>query len=133
MQGSGQVRKFPISVMAVLLALVHAAPTRADDQVPPLQCDTGPLQRTYGGTEWVVYSCSDRNTVVIYTAAANPGKEFYFMFTSQKGELHLYGEGNGDKKYTNAAFEELKPMTREDVDALIKATELVKAPQTTDH
>lgn len=88
---------------------------------------------TYGGTEWVVYSCSDRNTVVIYTAAANPGKEFYFMFTSQKGELHLYGEGNGDKKYTDAAFEELKPMAREDVDALIKATELVKAPQTTDH
>ena len=93
------------------------------DQAAPLQCEIGPLRKTYGGTEWVVYSCSDKKTVVIYSAASNPGKEFYFMFTSQDGELRLYGEGNGDKKYTDAAFNDLKPMTQDDIDYLIKETE----------
>jgi hypothetical protein len=106
-----------------VLTIAPAALVHAEDKAAPLQCDIGPLQKTYGSTEWVVYSCSDKKTVVIYSAASNPGKEFYFMFTSQDGELRLYGEGNGDKKYTDAAYDELKPMTQDDVDYLIKETE----------
>jgi len=121
------MRKFPVSVLAMSFAVAALAPAHADDQVAPLQCDIGPLQRTYGGTEWVVYSCSDRKTVVIYTAASNPGKEFFFMLTPKDGQLQLYGEGNGEKKHTAAAFDELKSMTQDAVDALIKETEIVGA------
>lgn len=119
------MRIFSASALMVFFAVVPVAHTRADDQVAPMRCDIGPLPRTYGGTDWVVYSCSDRKTVVIHTAASNPGKEFYFLFTSKEGELRLHGEGNGDRKYTSAAFEELKPMTQQDLDALIKETETV--------
>jgi hypothetical protein len=95
----------------------------ADDR-PAMQCDIGPLTKNFGGTEWVVYSCSDKKTVVIYSAANNPGKEFYFMFFPDGDDLRLYGEGNGDKTYTDAAFRELEPMTAQDVAALVKETEL---------
>ncbi|MGN7833206.1 hypothetical protein ACTJI2_16515 [Pseudoxanthomonas sp. 22568] len=122
------MRKFHVSVLVMSFACVPLAPAQADDQVAPLQCDIGPLQRTYGGTEWVVYACSDKKTVVIYTDSSNPGKDFFFMFTPKDGQLQLYGEGNGDKKYTAAAFDELKSMTQDDVDALIKETGTTMPP-----
>lgn len=91
-----------------------------------MACEVGPLQKTYGGTEWVVYSCTDDRTVVIHSAAGNPAMPFYFMFFQQDSTLRLYGEGTGDKKYTEAAFKELEPMTEQDVAALVQETKAVK-------
>ena len=123
-----------LTTYMMLLAAIAATPCWAtpkqDKEAPPMACEVGPLQKTYGGTEWVVYSCSDGYTVVIHSAAGNPAMPFYFMFFQQDGNLRLYGEGTGDKKYTEAAFKELEPMTTQDVAALVLETKAVKSKKT---
>lgn len=112
-----------LTLAVAVQAAVSAAPVQAAE--PRMQCSIGPLKKNFGGTDWVVYSCSDKKTVVIYTAAANPGKEFYFMLFPQGDKLRIYGEGNGDRQYTDAAFKELERMMLRDAAELIGETEVV--------
>lgn len=115
------------AMLLAAAATTSCMATPAQDNEPPrLACEMGPLQKTYGGTEWVVYSCSDDHTVVIHSAAGNPAMPFYFIFFQQDGRLRLQGEGTGDKKYTEAAFKELEPMTAQAVAALVQETKAVK-------
>ena len=120
-----------LPALAMLLAATAASPSTAappeDDGAAPMACEVGPLQKEYGGTDWVVYSCSDGRTVVIHSAAGNPAMPFYFMFFQDGTDLRLYGEGTGEKKYTEAAFKELEPMTAQDVATLVQETMAVKS------
>jgi hypothetical protein len=88
----------------------------------PLQCETGPINRVYGTTAWVVYSCDDSRTVVVVAAAGSPAAPFYFMFAPTSEGYRLVGEGNGNREATNAAYEELKKLSKDDVQAIIAAT-----------
>jgi len=47
---------------------------------------------------------------------------FYFSFSLQKGGYRLSGEGTGRKDATNAAFDELKTLSHQDIAALIEQT-----------
>lgn len=100
----------------------------------PLKCDTGPLNKTYGKTEWVVYSCADNRTVVIHSASGNPAMPFYFMFfpKEKEGGYKLYGEGTGRKEATAAAYEELKVLSASDIAALIQQTKAVQKQKRND-
>ena len=88
----------------------------------PMQCDIGPIDKEYGGTKWFVYSCPDDKTLVIYSYPDNPASPFYFMFYPKEGEYQLYGEGTGDKKYNQAASDELRTLTEKDIKAIIAQT-----------
>src|SRR5690349_16042370 len=63
----------------------------------PLKCDIGPVTRTYGATQWQVYSCADQRSVVILSAPGSPAAPFYFMFSPGTDGYRLYGEGTGSK------------------------------------
>jgi hypothetical protein len=50
-----------LSVMALAMAAAGQGPRKSqleEPSPPPMKCETGPVERTFGGTEWIVYSCN---------------------------------------------------------------------------
>ena len=91
-------------------------------EAPPLKCDIGPIAKSYGKTQWLVYSCNDQRTVVFVAAPDNPAMPFYFMIAPGENGSRLWGEGTGRKDATAAAFEEFKFLSQRDSSALIEQT-----------
>jgi hypothetical protein len=116
-----------IFAAALILACIDNA--AAQTQPAPLACDVGPLKKSYGGSEWGIYSCTDSRTVIFYSVAGSPAAPFYFMFFRDAQGLRLYGEGNGDKQATSRAAEELAKFSVEDVDALVEETRTIASAQ----
>ncbi len=95
----------------------------APPQEPPsLQCEVGPLHRIYGGTPWLVYSCSDGASLVVVSDKGNPAAPFYFMIYAQDDSYQLGGEGTRVKQVTDAAFEDLKTLTPDAIADLVRET-----------
>jgi len=99
----------------VTLLLVASA---ALAQSPSLNCNIGPANRTFGGSDWFVYGCDDRHSVVVITAPGSPASPFYFMFAHKDGAYRLIGEGTGNKAATQAAYQELSILKPEDIAGL---------------
>ena len=98
--------------------------SQAESQRENRKCDVGPVNKTYGGTEWLVYSCDDGRTVALVSAPGNPAMPFVFMFYERENAYRLYGEGAGKKEVTAAAFDELKALSKAEIAALIEQTKL---------
>ena len=107
--------------LTTILLLSLAAPVLAE----PMECNVGPVARHVGGTEWNVLSCSDGRSLVFVTAKGNPAMPFYFMVQRDEESPKIAGEGNGSKKYSAAAYEEIKKMTTTEFDELVQATKAV--------
>lgn len=113
--------------VAILLAMGMGAGSPAETRSwgakpAPMKCETGPVKRTFGGTEWIVYSCEDQASMVVVSAKGNPAMPFFFFLKSEGGGYRIRGEGNGDKKASNAAFQELAGMKPAEFAALLEAT-----------
>ena len=111
-----------VLISGVLWAALTTSLSATGEEPKLLKCDIGPVTKTYGKTQWLVYSCSDERTVVIVSAPGNPATPFYFAFYPQANGYHLSGEGTGRKDATDAAFEELKVLSGQDIAALIEQT-----------
>ena len=119
-------------MLAFVLSLALAFGTAGNDgqeaeSPPSLDCSYGGFEREFGGTQWTVFGCSDRKTIVIFTSKGNPAGPFYFIRYPKDDTFGLAGEGNGDKAYTSAAFEQLKAMSNADWSELL--AELNSAPK----
>ena len=110
-----------ISILLVTFAFCALATERSPATQPaPMECKTGPLRNTYGGSEWLVYACSDSRSVVIVTAKDSPAMPFVFMLiVDADGNIKLHGEGTGDKKHTASAFDDIKKLTVSDISKLV--------------
>ena len=100
-----------VNMLGILLGLVASTmPVQAEPQnsAQSVQCDVGPLRRTFGGQPWLVYSCGDGVTLVIVSDMGNPAMPFVFMFTPRNDGYDVHGEGAGSKESSAAAFEELE-------------------------
>ena len=106
--------------MLVLLSAGFCVCSAAAQQ-PTLDCDVGPLTKTYGSTPWLVYGCSDDKSVVFVTPSLSPAAPFYFMLFPKDGKYVVVGEGTGSKVHTDRAYAELTKLTAEDAAALIAA------------
>jgi hypothetical protein len=89
----------------------------------PMKCEVGPISKRFGETEWLVYSCSDRKSVVAVSAPGNPAMPFYFFLSLKDGKYHVSGEGNGNKDVTRAAFNELSSLPTSGIASLILQTQ----------
>lgn len=90
-------------------------------------CDVGPLNKTYGNTPWLVYSCTTDKYIVLVSAPGSPAMPFVFAFHIKDGSYHLSGEGAGNKEATEAAFKELQQLAEPDITNLIIQTKQVQA------
>ena len=107
--------------VAALCVLMAAPPGHAEER-PSLKCDVGPVTKTFGQTDWLVYSCNDKRSVVVVSAPGNPASPFYFIFAAQADGYRLHGEGTGSKEATAAAYEDLQTLTAPDISALVAQT-----------
>lgn len=109
-----------------VLALLAAAPAFALDPKAPESCATGPVIKTYGGTPWLVASCSDGKSLVFVAQEGSEAAPFEFDLTYTGDGYDLTGHGGGDRKLTDAAYAELQKLTGTTVRALIAETQAVK-------
>ena len=96
--------------------------TAATGERPHLDCHVGPVTKSYGKNDWLVYSCSDNRSIVVVAKPGNPAFEFYFILVPSPDKIDLYGEGVGDKTATEPAFQDLKALTAADIAALVAET-----------
>ena len=105
----------------LLLASINAAAQGPSE--PRITCDRGPFgTKTYGGYPWDIYGCSDNRSVAVVTARGNPGMPFYFLFTEKNGQYQLSGEGTGRPEFTRRAYDDLRRLSPQDIQALVKET-----------
>ena len=96
---------------------------------PQLDCSTGPLTKTYGGTSWLVYACSDNSSLVMLASPGSPASPFYFMLTPQNGTRRLIGEGTGKKSATDSAYTDLANLSEEEISQLIASAKKIALPK----
>jgi hypothetical protein len=111
----------PRNAIALIVAFGvagHAPATEAPGAAEPLKCDAGPVAKTFGNSQWLVYGCDDGRSVVVVSAPGNPAAPFYFMFSPSKGGYRLVGEGTGSKQSSAAALSELRELSASQVVAL---------------
>jgi hypothetical protein len=114
-------------VVALLcFCLIAAGPAAAASTKAELHCATGPIERTYGGTKWLVHSCTDGKSLVFTAAPGNPAAPFEFDLTFTGHGYDLDGKGGGKRAATDAAYADLQKLNAEEIHTLIKATQSVK-------
>ncbi len=107
-------------------ALLGATPALAIDANAPDQCITGPIDKIYGGTTWLVASCSDGKSLVFIAKDGSKAAPFEFDLTFANDDYDLTGHGDGNRKYTDAAYADLQKLTGKDVLDLLNATKAAK-------
>jgi hypothetical protein len=100
----------------ILAGGVHA-------QNAQLQCDIGPITKTFGSVPWLVDGCHDGGSVVLVSAPGSPAAPFYFIFSYESGGYNLRGEGTGAKSATDAALKELQALAPGQIRALRREVE----------
>lgn len=117
--------KFGSLAAALCLALMICAPAHGDEtgRESTLICSVGPIEKTYGKTKWLIYSCDDRRSVVMVSAPGSPANPFVFRFLARGNAYVLQSQGTGNREHTAAAFAELKEMSGQDIATLVKLTE----------
>lgn len=118
-----------IGRLSALFLLALAAPALAVDVQAPESCATGPVIKTYGGTQWLVASCSDGMSLVFVAEEKSKAAPFEFDLTYTGDGYDLAGHGKGDRALAGAAYAELQKLTGPAVRALIEETKAVKKPQ----
>lgn len=90
----------------ILAALLTLAAVQADQ----IKCKVGPIDHSFGGTEWQVYACDDGRSLLTRAKAGNPAAPFYFIIAATEKGHELYGEGTGDKAASDAAYADLQKL-----------------------
>jgi hypothetical protein len=108
-------------VLASGASCAYDAPATSEQpSKPKLSCTSGPLKKTYGGSEWLLYACDDSRSLLVITQQENPAAPFLFVFyVTPEGGMRLDGEGTGDRHASDLAYAELKLLSTSDVSALV--------------
>ncbi|WP_420480245.1 hypothetical protein [Brevundimonas sp. FT23028] len=114
-----------LALLTTLLWEPQAAGASPQSQAPHLNCERGPVHRTYRGTPWLVYGCDDDISAVFITDQGSAAFPFMFMLYVKDGKYALYGEGTGTKAVTDRAYADLTAMDAEDIQALLNETRSV--------
>jgi len=113
-----------MSLLLPLAMLLQSVIAPGADGEPDLelQCEVGPVDRSYGGSAFAIYSCDDGESVVAFAKPGTPAYPFYFIVTPRGDGVRLYGEGDGDNDAGRAAFSVLNRFRPRDVAKLVAAT-----------
>ena len=102
--------------------IVTTSVTCSMAQQRSLNCNVGPITKTYGGSNWLVYSCDDNQSVAFLAAPNNPVTPFYFLLSKRDGSYRVEGEGTGNKNATSAAVAEIGKLSETEITAVIEQT-----------
>lgn len=105
--------------LVLLLAPASAASQQAASPPQPMRCETGPVTRAFGGTEWIVYSCDDEASLVVISAQGNPASPFIFYLRPGAESYSISSEGNGDRRASGAAGVALTELSSAEITTLL--------------
>jgi hypothetical protein len=111
--------------IALAFLVAFTTPLLAAGTKPDLHCVTGPVEKAYGGSKWLVHSCTDGKSLV-FTAASGPAAPFEFDLTYTGNGYDLDGHGKGNRKSTSAAYADLQKLRAKDILSLLKETQSVE-------
>jgi hypothetical protein len=117
-----------MALSATLFSIVLNPIFAGAEDEDTFRCNIGPITKTYGHGQWLVYSCNDDKTVLIVSAPGNPATPYYFTLLPTDAGHRLFGEGTGNKEATTAALEQLKSLSEDDIANVIRETKEAKAP-----
>jgi hypothetical protein len=107
---------------ATSAAIGEGAPSSTPAISSPMKCETGPAKRSFGGTAWLVYSCTDGASMVVVSDTGNPAMPFVFVLNNRAGGYTISGEGTGDKRASDAAGDVLAHMSATEFGTLLAET-----------
>ena len=110
----------------LLVAIAICLPLPAGAQTAPMDCTVGPVIKTFGGSKWVVNSCSDGRTVILMATNDSPAFPCFIKIEPSTEGYNINGRGKGDKQATNAAMDELGALSTADVHAMIDETKQIQ-------
>ena len=114
------------AALACILPFV-ASSALAIEAKQELHCVTGPVTKTYGGTQWLVHGCTDGKSLVFTAVNGSPAAPFEFDLTYTGDGYDLDGKGSGNKTVAGAAYTDLQRLKAADVQALLKEVEAVES------
>ena len=117
-----------VLLLACLVAGAGIAAPAMADSPPALSCTLGPVSRSFGRTDWLIYACDDGRSLVVVSAPGSRAAPFYFFLAFGAGGMELHGEGTGNKQATDAAFASLKLLTEADAGKLYAEAKAVGSP-----
>jgi hypothetical protein len=113
----------------LLVAVLICLPLPAGAQTEPMDCTVGPVIKTFGGSKWVVNSCSDGRTVILMATNDSPAFPSFIKIAPSTEGYSINGRGKGDRQATNAAMDELGALSVADIHAMIDETKQIKKPK----
>lgn len=93
----------------------------------PESCATGPVEKTYGGTLWLVAGCSDGKSLVFVAKEGSPAAPFEFDLYYVGDGYDLTGKGTGNRKFTDAAYADIRKLHGSAIRALVAETKKAKS------
>ena len=114
-------------LLACALSLIGVTPAAAIDANAPESCAAGPVEKTYGGTTWLVASCSDGKSLVFIARKGSPAAPFEFDLYHTGDGYDLTGKGAGNRRFTDAAYAELRKLDSNTIRALVAETQKAKS------
>lgn len=106
----------------LLVAITVCLPLPAGAQTEPMDCTVGPVIKTFGGSKWVVNSCSDGRTVILMATNDSPAFPCFIKIAPSTEGYSVNGRSKGDRQATKAAMGELGALSVADIDAMIAET-----------
>ncbi len=111
-------------VAALCLSLLGSAPAETPSEPasrPVLDCShDAPITQPFGDTPWLLFGCSDHESLVVVAPRHSPAGEYYFMLFRKGGHYDIVGRGDGDRSITDRARVELTQLSDAQVRALVK-------------
>jgi hypothetical protein len=101
------------------LTLLLSTPAAADE--PDLTCETGPIVKTFGATQWKVYSCNEERHLMFVAVPGSAAGQVLFMVFWENGHWSVMDMGSGTRA-ANAAHSEIQSLSDADIMALIAET-----------
>lgn len=106
----------------LMVAILVCLPLQAGAQDAPMDCRVGPVIKTFGGSKWLVNSCSDGRTVILMAMNDSPAHPCFIKIAPTTRGYNIDGRGKGDRQATNAAMDELGALSVADIQAMIGET-----------
>jgi hypothetical protein len=117
-----QDEEYLMRLCILLVAVAICLPLAAGAQTEPMDCRVGPVIKTFGGSKWVVNSCSDGRTVILMAMKDSPAFPCFIKIAPSAEGYDINGRGKGDRQATNAAMDELGTLSVADIHAMIAET-----------
>lgn len=105
--------KATLTTLTLLAATsAFAAPPAASTKMgEPISCSAGPALKTYGGTHWLAYACSDGKSLALISASDNPACPAHFILSPKDGKYTVTGQGSGKHDTIPSVEKELRALT----------------------